>query len=337
MSGSGGKKTARLRAAHRGGGRRAYDAGICEPPVYEHLHPHGDSAIAHLLNSSPERIARYDVAEMNLICAYGLPGTRDMDMMGMLHLLNVWAQRVDAFTHQHWDRFTSGRSSTHSAAEFRLVALFHVVTQEFGVRYNPERLADPDDFSDPADSFVHGILSRRRMGTCASLPVLFVAIGRRLGYPLKLVESPGHLFFRWEAPGRRFNIEFNDVGLNIHDDDHYRQWPEPWHPAMVELEKRNPTYLVSFTPVQELSIFACNRALFLIDIPARRFEALETMRVACRLWPNHRNDHWLKHVTTRACRGDYDIPPAIAETRIGSLLGEKIITFGLRTPEAPAY
>ena len=29
-------------------------------------------------------------------------------------------------------------------------------------------------------------------GTCSSLPVLQVAVGRRLGYPLKLVTTKGH-------------------------------------------------------------------------------------------------------------------------------------------------
>ncbi|MFW6154292.1 MAG: transglutaminase family protein [Planctomycetota bacterium] len=332
MSGSG-KKKARLRAARRAGAR---GGGVYDPPTYEHLHQHGDRAITHLLNSTPEQIARYDVAEMNLVCAYGLPGTKGMDVADMLHLLDVWARRVGTFTHQHWRLYTSGRSGARSAAQFRLVTMFHVITREFGVRYNPERLADPDDFSDAADSFLHGILSRRRMGTCASLPVLFVALGRRLGYPLTLVESPGHLFFRWESPRERFNAEFHDKGLNVQDDDHYRRWPWPWPAELIRREARDPTYLVSLTPTQTLSNFALNRALFLIDIPTRRFEALETMRAACRLWKNHRHDAWLKDVARRACRGTYDIPPAIAETRTGSLLGERVVTYGLPTPEAPA-
>ena len=33
-----------------------------------------------------------------------------------------------------------------------------------------------------------------------------MAVGRRLGYPLKLVTTKGHLFVRWEGAGERFNI-----------------------------------------------------------------------------------------------------------------------------------
>jgi hypothetical protein len=44
--------------------------------------------------------------------------------------------------------------------------------------------------------------------------VLYVAIGRRLGYPLKLVECKGHLFVRWEDAKERFNIEGTSRGLH---------------------------------------------------------------------------------------------------------------------------
>lgn len=44
--------------------------------------------------------------------------------------------------------------------------------------------------------------------------MLYVAIGRRLGYPLKLVECKGHLFVRWEDAKERFNIEGTSRGLH---------------------------------------------------------------------------------------------------------------------------
>jgi hypothetical protein len=46
--------------------------------------------------------------------------------------------------------------------------------------------------------FLHG-LTQGRGGTCLSMPVAYVAVGRRLGYPLKLVTAKGHLFARWES------------------------------------------------------------------------------------------------------------------------------------------
>ena len=77
--------------------KRRFDANVFSPPVYKHLHQHGPQAITHLLNSRPEDIPHFDLAEMNLICAFGLPGTEDMDIAAMLQLLGVWAQASVGF------------------------------------------------------------------------------------------------------------------------------------------------------------------------------------------------------------------------------------------------
>jgi regulator of sirC expression with transglutaminase-like and TPR domain len=80
-----------------------------------------------------------------------------------------------------------------------------VMYEDFGIRYNPDRIAisgnlDPNDrfFADSRDIFLHGLVGNRRMGTCSSMSVLYAAIGRRLGYPLKLATTKAHLFLRWE-------------------------------------------------------------------------------------------------------------------------------------------
>ena len=48
-----------------------------------------------------------------------------------------------------------------------------------GVRYQENAIGN-FNFADSRDDLLHGLLTRR-LGTCTSLPVLFVAIGRRLG------------------------------------------------------------------------------------------------------------------------------------------------------------
>ena len=113
--------------------------------------------------------------------------------------------------------------------------LITVLQQDLHVRYNPARIEpldkpSPPDvfFADSRDGLLHGLLGPRRLGTCASMPVLYVAVGRRLGYPLKLVASKGHLFLRWEDSKERFNFEgTNDHGGSFFSDAHYQQWPFP--------------------------------------------------------------------------------------------------------------
>ena len=48
------------------------------------------------------------------------------------------------------------------------------------------------------------------------MPILYIAIGRRLGYPLKLVHAHGHDFVRWDEPGgERFNIDATSPGFHL--------------------------------------------------------------------------------------------------------------------------
>jgi len=62
-------------------------------------------------------------------------------------------------------------------------------------------------------------------GTSSSLPVLYVAGGRRLHCALSLVGAKCHLFLRWEDQTTRLNIEGALLGMNTYDDAHYRAWP----------------------------------------------------------------------------------------------------------------
>jgi hypothetical protein len=135
-------------------------------------------------------------------------------------------------------------------------------------------------FADSRDVFLHGLLGPRRMGTCSSMPVLYVALGRRLGYPLKLVTTKGHLFARWEDARERFNIEVTGNGLNRFDDSHYRQWPFPVTDAEVKAEG----YLKSLTPAEELAIFLSIRGMCLREA-GRNSEAAQAFAAASRLAP----------------------------------------------------
>jgi hypothetical protein len=94
------------------------------------------------------------------------------------------------------------------------------------------------------------------------MPVMYVAVGRRLGYPLKLVQTRGHLFARRDDPAGRcfgfpetFNVEGAGEGIASFDDEHYRTWPEPW----TEIDETEGWYLKSMTPLEELASFLATR------------------------------------------------------------------------------
>jgi len=168
--------------------------------------------LSELLEMPAEGLADVDIAERNLLCATGLPGTKDLDIPHRLATLDRWAKRVRAETERHVYRAHDPRWAEHyrhSEAYLRAEFLLQVLQQDLGVRYD---MTSSDDFSfaDPRVAFLHGMVpaggqsvSDTMGGTCASMPVLYVAVGRRLGYPLKLVATDSHVFARWDGLGHQ--------------------------------------------------------------------------------------------------------------------------------------
>jgi hypothetical protein len=117
--------------------------------------------------------------------------------------------------------------------------------------------------------FLHGMippegktLADTTAGTCASMLVMYVAVGRRLSYPLKLVTTNSHVFVRWDGqnhdmPAWRetFNIEGTGEGISFPDDDYYKTWPIPINDEQVKASR----YLLSLGPAEELAMFLAAR------------------------------------------------------------------------------
>ena len=230
-----------------------------------------------------------DVGVANLRCAEGLPGAEDLDADRCLTQLDRWAEQVRAETERHLYRFHRNPGEFgHSEGYFRMLMMAVVVAEDFGVRYNPARMTAPGHgaehdgfFADSRDVFLHGLLGPRRMGTCSSMPILYLALGRRLGYPLKLVTTKAHLFLRWESETERFNLEATGRGMNRYDDEHYKQWPFP----LTEQEIAENGYLKSLTPAEELAVFLSIRSQCLRE-NGRLAEAERALAEAVRRAPN---------------------------------------------------
>jgi hypothetical protein len=214
---------------------------------------------------SDTELAAQDIAVVNLTCAAGLPGAEHVDIGRCLAVLDGWAAHVGRETDRCAGQFQRDPAAFgNSWGYFRTLMLVTVLHQDLGVYYNPERMRDPDGegfFRDAGDVFIHGVLTGRG-GTCASIPVVCAAVGRRLGYPLKLVSAAGHLFARWEeAGGERFNVECSNRGLNCYPDDYYRTWPYPLGSEEVEAGG----FLKSQTPREELAGFVGMRGNCWLD------------------------------------------------------------------------
>ena len=203
-------------------------------------------SLDELLKMTPEQLADVDIAERNLLCATGLRGAEKLDVGKALARLNDWADRVRYWTDQSmWDFRQNPEEFKNSEAKFRVLLLISVVQKDFGVHYN-DRGERNCDFSSAKNAFLHGMIDDTNGGTCASMPVMYVAVGRRLGYPMKLVLAKTHIFARWEDPatGERFNIEGTNPRFDDHPDSYYQKWPYP----ISDAELKQGWYLKPLTP-----------------------------------------------------------------------------------------
>ncbi len=233
----------------------------------------------------PERLASQDIAVMNCACAVGLPGTDWLKPAICLEGIDFYARSVKQYTDWRMKKFHRERHDYHnSEAYFRVLSLITCLQRDMGVHYNPYKIPD-DSVFEPRDSFIFGVTSGLG-GTCASMPVVYVAVGRRLGYPMKLVLAKGpkalHCFARWDGR-ERFNVEGTNQGLSCHSDDYYRTGLY----AMTPEEESEGHFLRSLSPAGELATFIKERALYLEEA-GRSAEAVDAMGWATVLVPANR-------------------------------------------------
>jgi len=264
-------------------------AGVMCFPVaaYGERPPVQPRTLEELLRMPPDELARVDIGLMNLLCAEGLPGTGGLDVRGTVKTLDHWAERVRRETARHLYRVHDPRYADQfcgSESHFLCAFLVQVLQEDFGVHYNAARMNDPDA-RNSKDLFIHGMIGNDNGGTCISMPVLYVAVGRRLGYPLSLVLAKRHVFCRWDGWGQRLNFDGSATGLlGFPDDEFYHQWPEPFTAAELE----SGAFLKPLTPTEELALFLNTRGVCLHKV-GRLTEAINALRPATTRMPENPN------------------------------------------------
>lgn len=249
-----------------------------------------------LLALPPDQLTLCDIGLMNLLCAEGLRGSEGLNVTKFTQLLDGIASRVEQETARHRYRYLEKPEDFgRSEATFQMLMLTMVLQEDLRIRYNPERITpvgvfEANDlfFANSADVFIHGLAGDQRMGTCSSLPVFYVAIGRRLGYPLQLVPTKNHLFVRWEGQGERFNVDATGRGFHRYDDDHYRRWPFP----VSRDEEAEMGLLKSMTAAESLAAFLNLRGSCLMSM-GRLDEAVAAHERAVELVPHGRMQQFM--------------------------------------------
>lgn len=205
--------------------------------------------LEQLLQVPPDQLEGVDLALLNLLCAEGLRGSEELNVQKSLDTLDAWARHVERETKRNQHLFDEHpKRFKNSLAHFRMAMLATLLVQDLRIQYNPEREKQLDNghslrterdqerfFADSKDVFIHGLLAGKHYGTCASLPFIYVAVGRRLGYPVTLATTASHFYVRYEeGDGKHLNIEATEHRAFLTpSDDEYRN---PWELHVSEQE-----------------------------------------------------------------------------------------------------
>lgn len=168
-------------------------------------------------------LANRDVAEFNLTCASGLPATGEIDVDAFRRDLDVRAEIIETATARAVRMHGNQPDYDDlSDSRFRIVCLGSML-RRVGVKINFAVVGRRDFHTTDARVFFIHESFNDYPASCMPMAVLFAAIGRRLGYPVKLVQATQHMFCRCEgADGERFNFEPTSFGQHSRDDDYYR-------------------------------------------------------------------------------------------------------------------
>jgi hypothetical protein len=195
-----------------------------------------DYTVAELMALTDSEIERIDPIVMNLTVAKGLPECVDLDIPKYVATVDEWAIAV-AEKNARDEAAGPGTGLLRKDRDQWLVGgMALTLATKYGVGATTARL-DPGN---PEQHFVHGVIDRRR-GNCASIPVVYSAIGQRLGWPLHEVVVADHCWSRWDdgippdRGGKRFNIESTNVNAPGHegqfnmisDEDYIREHKVP--------------------------------------------------------------------------------------------------------------
>ena len=137
-------------------------------------------------------LVRLGIVLMDLLCAQGLPGAEALDVHGTVAALDWWAEVVLAAERKYrcqYDR-DPDRYDKSLGQFLGVLNLALTLKQDLGCGYNKDLVAlgamadvrSTRFFRDSGDLFLHGFIEKGK-GSCASLPVLMVAVGGGAGLP----------------------------------------------------------------------------------------------------------------------------------------------------------
>jgi len=127
----------------------------------------------------------------------------DLDIKKYSAKINSIAKEAKAFAEEN-----AGGKNKISDPEYKKLVLNTYLYREYKLQYD---LSDPYA-QKPQNRFIKGILDTKK-GSCVTMPMLYIAVAQRMGYPVYPVNTPDHNFLRYvDARLKKQNIEATSNG-----------------------------------------------------------------------------------------------------------------------------
>ena len=248
--------------------------------------------LKQLLALSTIDLEKCDIGLMDLLCAEGLPGSENLDIDACSKKIDDLAAKVKFDTDRHYYRFREHPEQfRNSLGYYQMMMLEQVMVQDLRIEYNPSLVAYLEGGnaptygafnSDSKNVFIHGLLNGSHYGTCASMPVLLMAVAKRLNYPVNLAGAKQHLYVRYEDyNGKHFNIEPTVTeGFLTPSDEDYKTGQF----ATTDEKIKGYGWLRPYSNQENLSHFLIHRSICL-GMAKRYEEAKETLIRASTIAP----------------------------------------------------
>lgn len=255
----------------------------------------GTQTVLQLLALSDDELEKVDILELNLAVACETEGVDNIDYNHYKKIIDDWTKQFLQWLPVVEQEFYKTPEKWENNINIaRLGALVQWLDQAAGVAYVEEQKRLKEiKYTDLGHLLVHGLIDTR-CGTCANMPVLHVAMGRRCNWPVALACVDNHYVCRYDDGKYIYNFETTDTGRGgfaMECDDGFIE--------EFNLSKRaisSGSDLRSLTARETLAVFIAARARYYRDTNQMDL-ADRDYSLARAMFPNYRKLHTMSFPT----------------------------------------
>ncbi len=247
--------------------------------------------VSDLATLPEDELETIDPLVVNMIVAKELPELTDIDFGKYVRIVDGWAERISSGLAAAEANGATDPSYEVDPNIWRAGGMaIAVAGRSIGIMYTRDVT-----LTDHADLFVPGMIETKE-GTCSNMPMLHLAIGWRLGWPLKAVVTRDHMWCRWDdgVPGpddggSYFNLEATAAsnegggwgGFSTPTDE---QYIKDFQTPLKAIESGSD--MVSLTARQTLGVLLQQRAGYW-RAQGKPYQAFADMQLAAECFPQN--------------------------------------------------